>query len=85
MVVRSLEQALTFCLCIVFYWFVSNKSVYMLTVGYIICLVSTIISLPIPESPRLLLSKGDTEGFKKAMDMMARCNRRTIEWEKFDL
>ena len=29
--------------------------------------------------------KGDTEGFKKAMDMMARCNRRTIEWEKFDL
>ena len=79
-VIRLMEQAIVFCFVIVFYWFIGRDSNYMVMAGYVTCLISTILSLPLPESPRFLLSIGKTEEFKKAIDMMARWNGKTIDW-----
>ena len=84
-VVRLMEQALVHCFCISFYWAIGSHSSTMLVTGYVMCLVSTILTLPFPESPRFLLSVGKTEEFKKAIDMMARWNGKKVDWSGVDL
>ena len=57
----------------------------MIVTGYVMCMVSTSLALPFPESPRWLLSVGKTEEFKKAIDMMARWNGKKVDWSELDL
>ena len=84
-VTRLMEQAIVFCFCIAFYWAIGSNASTMVLIGYVMCLVSTILTLPFPESPRFLLSVGKTEEFKKAIDMMARWNGKKVDWSGIDL
>ena len=57
----------------------------MIITGYIITLITTMLVMPLPESPRFLLSLGKAEEFKQALDKMARWNGRTIDWSTIDV
>ena len=58
----------------------------MLLVGYVICQITTVLVLPFPDSPRLLLAKGKIEEFKKAMNFFVKWNGGdVIDWDKVDL
>ena len=57
----------------------------MIITGYIITLITTMLVMPLPESPRFLLSLGKADEFKKALDKMARWNGRTIDWSTIDV
>ena len=56
-----------------------------LSIGYIISIVTTMMILPFPESPRLLLSQGREEELKAAIDFFASSNKVTIDWDKINL
>ena len=57
----------------------------MVITGYIITLITTTLVMPLPESPRFLLSLGKAEEFKQALDVMAKWNGRTIDWSTIDV
>ena len=43
---------------VLFYWFISNDTRYVSTLGCAICFLTTILAFFIPESPRFLVAKG---------------------------
>ena len=49
------------------------------------CLVSAFMILPIPESPRLLLALGKADQLKSAINVLARWNRKVIDWDLVNL
>jgi len=51
-----MEQAAIMIFFILYYWFMGKQSSTMLTIGYVFCLLSTLLILAFPESPRLLLA-----------------------------
>ena len=56
-----------------------------LSIGYIISIVSTIMIMPFPESPRLLLSQGREQELKAAIDFFASHNKKIVDWETINL
>ena len=53
---RFVEQAIITIYFILHYWFIGSDTVTTLSIGYLICIVTTVMILPFPESPRLLLA-----------------------------
>ena len=64
---------------------IGNSWFTMAFTGYLWCVISMILVLPFPESPRLLLAQGKLQEFKKALDMLASWNNCKINWDQFDL
>jgi len=69
-----------------YFWQIGRASFNFLLVGYVICIVTGIMGLIIPESPRFLLAHGKFEEAKKALDFIAKLNfRPAFDWSKIDL
>ena len=71
---RLIEQTAVLAICVIYFWVIGNEWYSMALSGYIICVLTTVISLIFPESPRMLLVQGKADEFKKAIDMLARWN-----------
>ena len=54
----------------------------MIIFGYALCVATTIIAVPFPESPRLLLAHGKIDKLRKAIDILAWTNKVTIDWSR---
>ena len=70
---------------ILHYWFIESDTVTTLSIGYLICIVTTVMILPFPESPRLLLAQGREQELKAAIDFFAKRNNKSIDWESINL
>ena len=55
---RLIEQATITVFFTFHFWFMGNDTMTTLSIGYVISVVTTVMILPFPESPRLLLSQG---------------------------
>ena len=54
-------------------------------IGFTICTVCALITIPFPESPRLLLARERYDEFRTSIDTIARWNRTTVDWSKIDV
>jgi len=80
------EGSLIYMLCTIYFWKISKDWFNFVLIGYILCILTTGLSLIVPESPRLLLAQGRIEEFKKALDFVAKVNfRPKFDWSKIDL
>ena len=52
--------SITLLSCVIFYWVVSDETMYVSGFGYVLCLVTTGLAFVVPESPRLLVAQGKT-------------------------
>ena len=77
-----IEQASVFMMCICYYWFIGNQAIHLVIAGYALCLVTTVMAIPLPESPRLLLAYGRVGEMRKAVEWLAWVNRVEIDWGK---
>ena len=55
----------------IYYWQIGNSWFSMAFSGFLYCVISFIITIFVPESPRLLLASGKGEEFKAAMNTLA--------------
>ena len=55
-VLRFVEQACITVFFILYYWFFGKDISTPLSIGFLICLATTVLIMPFPESPRLLLA-----------------------------
>ena len=70
---------------VLFYWLVSNETIYVSVLGYTICIITTVLAFFVPESPRFLVAKGRTAEVQSALNRMAWINRKEIAWTKQEL
>ena len=70
---------------VLFYWQVSNETIYVSVLGYILCIVTTALAFFVPESPRFLVAKGRTAEVQSALNRMAWINRKDIAWTEQEL
>ena len=61
---------------VIFYWLINNETRYVSSLGYTICILTTILAFFIPESPRFLVAKGRASDVKNAFNRMAWFNRK---------
>lgn len=69
-----------YCICILYYWLIGNNWFPLTATGCIISAVTALMTLPLPESPRLLLAQGRLEEAKACFDLIARWNGKKIDW-----
>ena len=74
-----------FCANVLYFWVIGNSWFTMAFSGYVLCVATMICSMPVPESPRLLLAHGKEKEFKAAIDMLARWNKKSIDWSQIQL
>jgi len=80
------EAAFTYTFCTVFFWKLSKDWFSFVAIGYALCIVTLCLSFLVPESPRALFSLGKIEQGKKALDFIAKVNRKqAFDWNKIDL
>ena len=70
---------------VLFYWLVSNETIYVSVLGYTICVITTALAFFVPESPRFLVAKGRTAEVQNALNLMARINHKKIIWTEQEL
>jgi p-aminobenzoyl-glutamate transporter AbgT len=70
---------------VIYFWQIGNSWFNMALSGFIYCVISFIITLFVPESPRLLLANGKCDEFKAAMNTLARWNKKEINWNSVQL
>lgn len=78
--VRLIEQASIFTLVTLYFWLFGNEWVKVGYVGMGFCVLSMAATYFVPESPRLLLAQGKLDEFKRAIETLARWNRKKVEW-----
>ena len=64
---------------------IGNSWATIAFIGLILCVATTICSIPIPDSPRLLLAQGKEIEFKKAIDRLASWNKTKVDWSQIAL
>ena len=84
-VIHHSGQSLSYICYTIFFWFLSNQTVYVSGLGCLVCILTTVMTCFIPESPRLLLAKGKAKELQKAIETMAWFNRRKIQWTDQEL
>jgi len=73
-------------MCTLYFWKLGKDWFNFVAVGYVICIVTLILSFFVPESPRALFTLGKIEEGKKALDFIAKVNRQpAFDWDKIDL
>ena len=80
-----MEQCVIYCFCIFYFWFFGDNWFLLALAGFLMSLVTTLMTLFVPESPRLLMAHGKLEETKSAIDTLAWWNGKTIEWSKIEL
>lgn len=84
-VIHHSGQALSYVLYTLFFWMLSNETIYVSAFGCTVCILTTILACFIPESPRILCAKGRVAELQKSINTMAWFNRKTVEWTEQEL
>ena len=59
--IRLGDSSVLVIFCTLYFWQIGNETYTIALIGYVMCLISFIFILPMPDSPRLLLATGKTE------------------------
>ena len=80
------ESSLIYIMCCLYFWKLGKDWFNFIAIGYALSIVTLILSFFIPESPRALFTLGRIEEGKKALDFIAKVNRKpAFDWDKIDL
>ena len=80
------ETSLIYIMCTIYFWKLGKDWFNFLFLGYLICILTLILSCFVPESPRALFYLGKIEEGKKALDFIAKVNRKpAFDWDKIDV
>ena len=77
----SIQEALIYITCVVYFWQISNDWFYYSLIGYSWNAISVICMFWIPESPRYLIGAGKIDEAKEALAYIAKWNKKTLEWD----
>ena len=79
------EVALGYIGFALYFWFWGNDTMNVSILAYTLGAISVLLTLIVPESPRLLAAKGRVDEFQKALNRMAWINCRKIVWREEEL
>ena len=82
LVTMFVECALIYVACTLYFWIISKDWFSFVLIGYILCILTTLVTFLVPESPRLLFSLGHIEQGKATLDRIAWYNcMKPLDWE----
>jgi putative MFS transporter len=74
--VWSVSEGLIFVYTTIYYWKIDRHWFYILSVGYLLSILSMIGSFLLPESPSFLINAGELDKAKKSLEVIAKVNGR---------
>ena len=78
----NMQEALIYVFATIYFWKISRHWFWYCLVGYVWQVISVVLLLFMPESPRWLVSVGRLSEAKAAFETIAKWNRTTLVWEE---
>ena len=78
----SVQESLIYITCVVWFWKISKHWFGYALIGYAWNLISVVCMYWVPESPRYLIAAEKMKEAKDALEIIAKWNKKTLEWDE---
>jgi len=75
------QEALIYVFATIYFWKISRHWFWFVLIGFVWQILSCVLLFWMPESPRYLITVGKLEEARKAFSVIARFNRKKLEWD----
>ena len=77
----NVQEAFVYVFVTIYYWKISRHWFWLVFFGFAVHLLGCILLLWVPESPRYLIAAGRLEEARRAFAVVARINKKHLEWD----
>ena len=78
----NIQEVSIYMLAVIYYWQFNASWFWFVLIGVVFQVISIIMLLFMPESPRYLVTAGRYEEARKAFETIAKYNRKPLKWDE---
>lgn len=75
----NVQESVIYVLGTLYFWKISTHWIYFTSIGFVWCVISAVLMIWVPESPRFLVNAGNLKAASKSLQFIAKLNRVPAE------